>query len=149
MAAVNTTIKKARAFGPHNHPATVYYGQFVVPTVAGNFHLWDLPPNVRVIDAYVEVTVVASGGTPGNYVLGIIQDDDATTVAAATEIVIPATSRTALALTRMPAGSHQNIVPEPTSANERYVLVLNCEAAGTSAGGTYRVMALAVRDDLS
>jgi hypothetical protein len=150
MAAVITSIKKIRKLGPQNEPAYVYYGEFQVPLALGNYHLWEIPSKVRIVDAYVDVLVAATGGTPGNFVLGIIQDNDATTIVGATEIIIPATSSTAAAMTRMitAAGGRQQKVPDPVT-NERYAVVYNREAAATTTGELIRVMLLAVRDDLT
>jgi hypothetical protein len=146
MAAVNTAFKKNRSFGPHNHPATLYYGTFgPLPIAAGNYHLWDVPPKVEFVDGYAEVTT-AGGGTPGNATVGVMDTTDATSMDAAETILTRAAGSTGL--TRMAAGG-QVEVPEPTSSNEKYALVWNREAAATTNGETFIVCLLAVRDDLS
>lgn len=153
MAAINASFKKRRAPGPQNEPVMVYFGVFpsattLFPIAVGNYHLWDVPPKMRIIDGYVQV-VVAGGGASAA-ILGIMKNDDATSVDAGETIVGAITSGTVGVFRHSTATPWTMFpVPEPTVLGERYVLVWNREAVQTTTGERIIVVLFAVRDDLT
>lgn len=147
MAAINTTVKKKRSPGPQNQQHVFYYGSFAFPLAAGNYHLWDIPPRVRIISGYVDLDVPA--GSAQNGILSLKTTTDVAVVAGAENISGTIAAGGGATLFPFATGWTAVIAPTPPTGIERYVLVWNREVAVTGNGETLKIHLVGIRDDLT
>lgn len=143
--AVSTALKRKRHPSAQNQPVVALYGEFVIPVAAATYHLWEIPNNCRIIDAYVDVVVagVHGAGNPAAELALLDKADAADPSDTAERIVAVADSNTA-SLTRMAGvGLQQKAVGHDS------VLAYYRGTTQDTSGETIRVYALMIRDDLT